>query len=338
MKTAIAALIAATGLATSACVSASTAATPDGAAESGYPVTITNCGKQYTFTKAPSRVVVMNGGSVAEVSSLLALGLEDRIVANAQSYGASEVDGRAAEIAKLPTGDIELNDMMDIPREAMVGLRPDFVISTYDGGFRADAGFATREDLLAIGAGSYAPETSCGDVGTVSGTPSIEDSYTLLRDLGTIFGVKDRSEKLITESKRRIAAVGAKVKGQDSQQVMLVIPGMSMGGDVGSVGGNGIWNDIFAKAGAENAFGDAKDMFANLSREQVAAADVDALVVVNYMSEDPDADARKLLEQFPQWDAARNDRYVVLSDSVYLGPSNDLAVEKIAATVHPEAD
>lgn len=338
MNRALAAMIAVTGLVTSACVSASTAATPRGATESGYPVTITNCGEQYTFTKAPDRVVVMNGGSVAEVSSLLALGLEDRIVANAQSYGASEVDGRVAAIAKLPNGGIELNEMMDIPREAMIGLRPDFVISTYDGGFRADAGFATRADLLAVGANSYAPQTSCGDVGTVSGTPSIEDSYTLLRDLGTIFGVRDRAEKLVTESKRRIAAVEAKVRGEDPGHVLLVIPGMSMGNDLSAVGGNGIWNDIFAKAGAENVFGDVSDMFANVSKEQVAAADVDALVVVNYMSKDPDADARKLLDRFPQWDAARNDRYVVLSDSVYLGPSNDLAVEKIAAAVHPEAD
>ncbi len=315
-------------------MSASTADTPERTGR-GYPVTVTNCGARYTYTAAPRRVVVMNGGSVAEVSSLVALGLDDRIVANAQSYGASEVDGRAERIAKLPTGDIELNEMMDIPREAMIGLRPDFVISTYDGGFRADAGFATREDLRAVGANSYAPETSCGEVGTVAHRPSIEDSYALLRDLGTIFGVRDRADTLIAASKRRVAAVSSAVAGEPARNVLLVIPGMSMGGDIGSIGGNGIWNDIFSKAGARNVFGDATDMFATPSREQLAAADVDALVVVNYMSKDPGADARAVLAAFPQWDAARDGRYVVLSDSIYLGPSNELAVEKIAATVHP---
>jgi iron complex transport system substrate-binding protein len=325
----LAALIAAVTVATSAC--AASTATPAGAPVAGYPVTVTNCGTQYTYSTAPSRVVVMNGGSVAEVSSLLALGLGDRIVANAQSYGASEVAGRVDAIAALPTGGITLNDMMDIPREAMIGLRPDFVLSTYDGGFRADAGFATRDDLRAAGANSYAPESSCGD----AATPSIDDSYHLLRDLGTIFGVREKAESIIAASKERIAAVTEKATGKPAN-VLLVIPGMSMGGDIGSIGGNGIWNDIFAKAGARNAAGDAKDMFANLSRERLAAADVDALVVVNYMSADPDADARKILDQFPQWDAAKHDRYVVLSDSVYFGPSNDLAVAKIAELVHPE--
>ncbi|MEH1097960.1 ABC transporter substrate-binding protein [Micromonospora sp. CPCC 205561] len=333
LAAAVAALLLTTG-----CTTSSEAGPSNEGAQAGYPVKITNCGKEYTYERAPSRVVVMNGGSVAEVSALLELGLGDRIVANAQSYGASEVDGRVDAIKKLPTGNIKLNDMMDIPREAMIGLTPDFVISTYDGGFRAEAGFATRDDLAAVGANTYAPRSSCGEVGTVSGKPTIEDSYALLRDLGTIFGVQDRAEKVIADSKARIAAVGTKTASLPKQNVMMIIPGMAMGGEFSSVGGNGLWNDVMAKAGAVNAFeGATQQTFANLSREQVAKADVDTLLVVNYMSKDPDADARKLLAQFPQWDAAKNKRYVVLSDSVFLGPSNHLAVEKIAQVAHPEA-
>jgi iron complex transport system substrate-binding protein len=280
----------------------------------------------------------MNGGSVAEVSTLLELGLGDKIVANAQSYGASEVAGRADAIAKLPTGDIELNDMMDIPREAMIGLAPDFVISTYDGGFRAEAGFATRDDLAQVGANTYAPASSCGDVGTVSGEPSIEDSYQLMRDFGKIFGVSEKAEQLIAESKDRIASVSDRVGKLPAKKAMLIIPGMAMGGEFSSVGGNGIWNDIMAKAGAENVFaGATKDLFANLSKEQVAKADIEALIIVNYMSENPEGDAKKLFDQFPQWDAAKDNRFVVLSDSIYLSPNNDLAVEKIARAVHGEA-
>ncbi|TDV53611.1 ABC transporter substrate-binding protein [Actinophytocola oryzae] len=326
-------------LAATACSAATTSADPtSGAPTAGYPVTIRNCGKEYTFKEAPKRVVVMNGGSVAEVSALLELGLGDRIVANAQSYGASEVPGRAAAIAKLPTGDIKLNDMMDIPREAMIGLAPDFVISTYNGGFRAEAGFATREDLAAVGANTYAPESSCGEVSTVSGTPSIEDSYTLLRDLGRIFGVSEKAEKVIADSKNEIADIQAKVGNLPKKKAMLIIPGMAMGSEFSSVGGTAIWNDIMAKAGVDNVFATASDqMFANPSREQVAKADVEVLVVVDYMSEDPDADAAKLFGEFPQWDAAKKKSYVVLSDSIYLGPSNDIAVDKIAHVAHEEA-
>jgi iron complex transport system substrate-binding protein len=339
MKTkAIGALCLVACVALSGCATVTNAEEAPAKAGPAYPVTITNCGKEYTYKKAPSRVVVMNGGSVAEVSSLLELGLGDKIIANAQSYGDSEVPGRVDAIKKLPTGGVKLNDMMDIPREAMIGLAPDFVISTYNGGFRAEAGFATRDDLAKIGASTYAPQSACGDVGTVSHPPTVEDSYAMLRDLGKIFGVSDRADKVIAESKSRIAAVEKKVKDEPRPKAMLIIPGMAMGGEFSSVGGNGIWNDIMAKAGVTNAFaGATKDMFANPSKEQVAKADVDALVVVNYQRPDSDADAAALLKEFPQWAAAKDNRYVVLSDSIYLGPSNALAVERMAKAFHPDA-
>ncbi|MDI2130865.1 ABC transporter substrate-binding protein [Yinghuangia seranimata] len=344
-------LVAASCLSTAACggdATSSAASTPPGAAApaasapanngSGYPVTVENCGKKYTFAKAPSRVVVMSGGSVAEVSSLLALGLGDRIVANAQKYGASDEPGRAEAIAALPTGGVKLNDAMDIPREAILGLRPDFVLSTYGGGFSADSGFATRDDLAGVGANTYVPRATCGGPGSVDGTQSIEDSYAVLRDLGRIFGVSDRAEQLVAASKKQIADVEAKVAGTPTPKVMLIIPGMTMGAaEFSSIGANGIWNDIMAKAGATNAFGGTtKELFADLSKEQVAAAQVDAVIIVDFMNPDPVGEAAKLFQRFPQWEAAKNNRFVVLSDSVYLGPNNATGVDRLARALHPE--
>lgn len=72
------ALVSALCLVTTACADSSTdkrAATGGkasaAAAKSGYPVTLENCGVSEKFTEEPSRVVVMNGASVAEVSTLL---------------------------------------------------------------------------------------------------------------------------------------------------------------------------------------------------------------------------------------------------------------------------
>ncbi|MES4903563.1 MULTISPECIES: hypothetical protein [unclassified Streptomyces] len=50
---------------------------------------------------------------------------------------------------------------------------------------------------------------------------------------------------------------------------------------------------------------------------------------------DPAAYAKKPLKEFPQWPSAENNTYAVLSHSMYPGPSNGLAVEKIAKTPHP---
>ncbi|MFH9939099.1 MULTISPECIES: ABC transporter substrate-binding protein [Streptomyces] len=336
---AAAALAAALCLLTAGCGSSSADKATDttaAAPATGYPVTLDNCGVKETFAKAPSRVVVMNGASVAEVSTLLALGLGDRIVANEQSYGMSEVPGRAAAIKKLPTGDVKLNDAYDIPREAMLGLRPDLVLSTTSYGFDQKNGFATRGQLKDVGANTYVSPRGCDQ--NTSGM-TIADSYRLLRDMGKVFAVRDRAEKLIAASEKNIAAVTAKVKGEKKPNVMVLFSNMSMGGnDFSSVVAKGIYNDILARAGGSNAFENAsRTSFADLSKEKVAATDVDALVVIGYNDPNPAAYARKLLKEFPQWPAAKNDTYVTLSDSMYLGPSNDVAVRKIAGMLHPNA-
>ncbi|MFF0000892.1 ABC transporter substrate-binding protein [Streptomyces avermitilis] len=329
-------------LVTAACADSSTdqgGATGDkasaAAAKSGYPAILENCGVSEKFTKAPGRVVVMNGASVAEVSTLLSLGLGDRIVANQQSYGMSEVPGRAKAIKALPNGKVKLNDAYDIPREAMIGLRPDLVLSTTSYGFDEKNGFATRDQLKEVGARTYVSPQGC-DQDTSKMT--VADSYTLLRDMGKIFNVRDRAEQLITASEKHIAEISAKVKGEKQPKVMVLFSNMAMGGnDFSSVVAKGIYNDILAKAGGSNAFASAsKTSFADLSKEKVAATDVDALVVIGYNDPNPAAYAKKLLKEFPQWPAAKNNTYVALSDSMYLGPSNDLAVEKIAKALHPD--
>ncbi|KPM55459.1 iron ABC transporter substrate-binding protein [Frankia sp. R43] len=301
-----------------------------------YPLTITNCGRKYTFDKAPSRVVVMNGGSVAEVSSLIELGVSDRIVANAQNYGASDVPGRAEAIDALPTGGVTLNDLQDIPREAMLGLRPDLVISTYGGGFDAASGFATRDDLLKLGANSYVPASACGTDGMTAGAPTIEDSYAILRDFGKIFDVSGKAQEVIAASKDRIGEVTKALAGKPDANVLLVFPGMGAD-DFSSIAGAGVWNDILDKAGAVNPFLDSSgNTFLTVSKEKLASTDIDAVLVVNYMNPDPDKAAKAILAQFPQWDATRANRYLVLADSIYFGPSNDVAVEKIAKLLHPD--
>ncbi|MFI6350393.1 ABC transporter substrate-binding protein [Streptomyces sp. NPDC050560] len=326
-------------LVTTACAGSSDGkggATAAAADSPGYPVTIENCGQKETFDKAPDRVAVMNGASVAEVSTLLALGLGDRIVANQQTYGMSEVPGRAKAIKGLPTGNVKQNDAFDIPREAMLGLRPDLVLSTTAYGFDGKNGFATRAQLADVDARSYVSPQGC-DQDTSHMT--IDDSYMLLRDMGKVFHVEDKADKLIKASRKRVAEVEQAVESEKKPDVMVLFSNMSMGAnEFSSVAAKGIYNDILAKAGGTNVFESvSKTSFADLSKEKVAATDVDALVVISYNDPHPDAYAEKLLKEFPQWPAAKNHEYVVLSDSAYLGPSNDIAVDRIGRMLHPDA-
>jgi iron complex transport system substrate-binding protein len=312
---------------------------PPIAGPTAYPLVIRNCGQEYTFTEAPRRVAILNGGSEAEVSSMLALGLGDRIVASAQTLRHSDGPGWAEAAAALPTGGIARDGMQDLQREALLALKPDLVLGVYAGHFDASGGYATREELRAAGANTYVNESTCRPAGMVAGNQTMADSDTLLRDLGRIFDVADRAETHVRDTQRRIDAVAEKVRNRPRKKVMFIIPGMNMGsGDFSSIGANGIWNDIFEKAGGENAFAGVTDeLFANLSREKVAATPVDAIVIKAWTQARPEDDAEALFAQFPQWPASRDRRFVVLGESGYVGPSNAVAVEKVARLLHPEA-
>lgn len=64
-----------------------------------YPLTVDNCGIKQTFTKAPERVLLLNGTSVGEVESFILLGLQKTVLANGQSYGVSDDPSMIAKIA-----------------------------------------------------------------------------------------------------------------------------------------------------------------------------------------------------------------------------------------------
>ncbi len=312
--------------------------------DSGYPVKIVNCGRSIVLEQSPERVVVMNGESVGEISTLVELGVASHVVVNAQDYGASDVPGRAAAIAALPKGKYKPNDLGDIPRAAMLTFKPDLVVANDDAGFAPALGFATRDDLEKIGAFTYTPAHNCEapEPGTAPTPTTIEDSYAMMRDLGMLFGVTERADKLIRESRARIAAVEAKVRDRPAKNVMIALPGMYPGstGDFAYVAAHGIWNDILAKAGGVNPFDDPKgeEKFVpdGRNRQRVANGKIDALIFVNYRNRNPARTVNGIFLAFPRWPAARTQTYLALSDSIYLGPSNHVAVERIARMLHPE--
>ncbi|GAA2689254.1 MULTISPECIES: ABC transporter substrate-binding protein [Actinosynnema] len=311
-----------------------------------YPLTIDNCGTQITFTKAPSRVLLLNGASVAEAESLVALGLSDRVVANSQSYGVSDEPGMVEKVAALPTGGVSLNDNFEVPREQVIDLKPDLVISTWAGGFDDRIGSITRDQLAEAGINSLVTPANCAN-GATDPRPqdteayekqSVESSYELLMTLGQVFDVQQKAADLVDTGRERVAAAAAKAEGEEPKSVLVVYPGMSTMTTTGApaVFGGGIYDDIIAKAGGKNAFaGKSNAELAEVNVEALASADVDLLVVGLYQpGEDGPELAEELFAKYPAWKASASKRYVTVSDSPYLGPLNAIAVEKLATALH----
>ncbi len=310
----------------------------------GYPVTIDNCGVDLTFEAPPERVVILNGTSVAEVESFLALGIEGSIIANGQSYGSSAVEGMLEQIAALPTGGVTMNENFEIPREQTLALEPDLVVSTWAGGFTEEMGSVTREQLAELGIQSLVTPVNCS-YGALDPRPedvekwenqTYEASFELLETLGVIFGVEDRAAEVIDGERARIEAARVEPPAEPPS-VLIAYPGMSMMNANGlpAIFGGSFYDSIIDAAGGVNAFPgmDFTDMGA-INAEQLAAADVDVLAVGLFMpGEDPEAYAEQLFAAYPQWSASQTKTWISVSESVYLGPHNAVAVEKIAEAI-----
>lgn len=343
--------LAATALA--GCGGGSPATTESAAASSpgttSYPLTIDNCGRKVTFARAPRRVLILNGTSVGEAESFVLLGLQHSVLANAQHYGVSDDPTMVAALKALPTGGLTMNKNFDVPAEQVLAAKPDLVVSTWSGGFDAKNGFATREQLAGAGINSLVNPVNCA-MGKPDASPaektaykhqSIQSSLDFIGLLGRIFNIQANAAQVTTDLRHRIDAVKAKVAGKPPRKVLIAYPGMAMMNANGlpAVMTGGIYDDVIKTAGGANSFaGQTADMTRTLNKEQLASAQVDVLVVGLFQpGEDPAAEAKKLFTAYPQWQAAKTGTYAVVSDGVYLGPLNALAVEKLAKVIHPDA-
>ncbi|GAA4603447.1 hypothetical protein GCM10023195_11410 [Actinoallomurus liliacearum] len=350
--TALCAFTAALALTAAGCGKApdrSTSVTREAApGRTAYPLTFDNCGQKVGFTRPPSRVLILNGTSVGEVESFIMLGLTGRILANVQHYGVSDDPSMVAAIKALPTRGLTTNKNFDVPAEQVLAAKPDLVVSTWSGGFDARNGFATREQLAAAGINSLVNPVNCamGKPNASSAEKealrhaSIESSFQFMTLLGRIFDVQVKAAQVVAGLRARVRAVQAKAAGAPPRKVLIAYPGMSMMNANGlpAVMTGGIYDDVIKAAGGQNSFaGRGEDTTRTLNAEQLAAAQVDVLVVgVFTPDEKPAEEARRLFAAYPQWQASKTGTYAVVSDGAYLGPMNAWAVEKLAKVIHSD--
>lgn len=319
---------------------------PSSPGRTTYPFSIDNCGRKVTFTRPPERVLILNGTSVAESESFVLLGLQGRVLANAQSYGVSDDPAMTARVAALPKRGLTMNRNFEVPAEQTLAAKPDLVVSTWSGGFDPKRGLATRDQLAAAGANTLVNPVNCA-LGKPAATPaekkayadvSVDSSRTFLLLLGRIFDVQYKAADVAQGLRQRVDDVRREVAGRPPKKVLLAYPGMAMMNANGlpAVMTGRITDDVLRAAGGVNAFaGRDRDATNTLNKEQLASAQVDVLVVgVFSAKEDPAAEARALFAAYPQWRASRTGAYTSVSDGAFLGPLNAWAVERIAKAVH----
>lgn len=298
-----------------------------------YPVTITNCGTPTTFEHAPTRAV---SNDINTTEDMLALDLAHSMVG---TFGVTG-DGPVAE--PVPKQYLAaFHSIRDVSPEyftlePLVGLHPDFLFAGWNYGLQQGTNL-TPQGLAKYGIKTLALTESCAHVQPAKEQVSIENTYQDLTNLGAIFNVPVRANKLIAQMKSQIAAVQAKVATLPRVSVFDYDSGTSA---PFTAPGLATPTALIELAGGSNIFASLKQSWTSVSWEQVIARKPQCIIINDYGTP-----TWQQKEQFLKTNAAsrnlpavRNGCIIHLAyDEVTPSPRNAEAVLAIARLLHPAA-
>ena len=205
--------------------------------DSHYPVTITtyNYSKEpveITFDKAPERVVAIYQNSI---ETLLALGLEDKIVA------AAGLDHDVKDEYKDVFSKVNYLEDFTPSKETIIMEKPDFILSWYS--IFDDKRLGDIDYWNENGINTYMSLNS----GVVS-ERTIENEINDILNLGKIFNVEDKAQALVDEITSTVAEVSSKVSSEEKQSAMVV---EFYDEDIYTYGAKTLAGDMVTKLGAE---------------------------------------------------------------------------------------
>ncbi len=222
----------------------------EGDEESHYPVTITTYNYQkepveITFEKSPEKVLAVYQNSV---ETLLALGLEDRIIA------ASGLDHDVKDEYKDAFDGIKYYENRPT-KEEVLGLGPDFILSWYSlfgENNLGDVGFWHERDI-----NTYMAQNS----GVISPN-SLENEYEDILNMGKIFDLEDKANEIVDNMKREIEEAREFSKDQSPVKTVILEVGSenvyriygedSIGGNIASLVGADLVARENGQVGAED--------------------------------------------------------------------------------------
>ena len=179
--------------------------------DSHYPVTITTYNYlkepvEITFDKAPERVVAIYQNSI---ETLLALGLEDKIVA------AAGLDHDVKDEYKDAFSKVNYLEDFTPSKETIIMEKPDFILSWYS--IFDDKRLGDIYYWNENGVNTYMSLNS----GVVS-ERTIENEINDILNLGKIFNVEEKAQALVDEITSTVSEVSSKVSNEEKQSAMVI--------------------------------------------------------------------------------------------------------------------
>lgn len=300
---------------------------------SNYPVTVESCGQDITFESPPSRAIAFDT-NMTEI--MLELGLSDRMV----GYWISgvKIDPKyGKEIAKISL----ISNRTDPPPglETIVNFDPDFVFGAWVYNFSEDRG-VTPKKLAELGVKSYVLSESCVDAGDSKGqTPDVtlQGTYRDILNIGKIFDVEARANKIVLRMQRRIALVQKRIG-----RVERPLRGLYYGGGstaAFTTGRYGMASKMMDYVGAKNILWNVeKAWLPSVGWEEIIHSDPEFIMIDDTPWESA-AHRIKTLRSLPQLakvTAIKQGRFIVFPwREILPGVSVDKGIARLAAAIYP---
>ncbi|WP_170601071.1 ABC transporter substrate-binding protein [Ruegeria arenilitoris] len=284
--------------------------------------TVQSCNRTVTFDEPP-KAAISNDVNLTEM--MLVLGLADRMVGYTGISGWKTLDeDMRAGVQQLP----ELSAKYP-SKEVLVGADADFYFAGWNYGMKV-GGEVTPETLEPFGIKVYELTESCIHIGDKP-KASMSDMYNDLLNLGRIFGVEDRAQKLVQGYKAELAEITFSLNPSDEPLRVFVY---DSGEDTPFTAGRyAMPTALIEAAGGVNIMDDFEKSWATVTWEEVVDRNPEVIVIVNYgdVAAEQKRDFMVNNPAFADLDAVKNDRFVVLEYvEATPGPRNIKAVRKLA--------
>lgn len=290
-----------------------------------HPVTVQSCDREVTFAAPPVRAA-SNDVNLTEM--MLVLGLADRMVGYTGISGWNKLDEEMrAGVAELP----ELSERYPT-REVLVGADLDFWFAGWNYGMRV-GGEVTPDTLAPFGIPVYELTESCIHIMPRDGV-AIDDMFTDIRNLGSIFGVEDRAEALIAGWQADLAEIAATIPDTEPLRVFVYDSGEDTPFTAGRFA---MPTAMIEAAGGRNIMDDVQSSWTRVAWEPVVERNPEVVIIVNYgeVTAEQKIDFMRSNPAFAGIDAVVNDRFVVLEYvEATPGPRNIRAIRTLAAAFH----
>jgi iron complex transport system substrate-binding protein len=220
------------------------------AAETAYPLTLQNCGRQITIDKAPTKTVSI-GQSSTEI--LYLLGLADKVVGTALWVGPvlkgyEEVNARIDRLADN-----------DPSFESVLARKPDLVTVQFQWQVGPEGVVARPEQFEELGIPVYTSPSDCVGKENSAASDGVRHQvftmdlvYREIRELAKIYNVQDKGEAVVADLKAREAAARAKVASAEGKLSAVFWFSSAADADPYVAGRNGAPGYIMSALGIEN--------------------------------------------------------------------------------------